>query len=482
MSKSVALLLVLVFLTASCIMAKPAFSSADLVEDSWASKAPMHQARAGLGVVAVNGKIYAIGGMLSTRYPPKGFVGTNEEYNPETDTWITKASMPTPRAYFAIAAHQNEIYCIGGLVGIRETPADPSLNLPGFVTTEELTVGQCEVYDTVTNTWKRVSSMPKNAQNIQAHVVNGKIYVIDAAFTYVYDPVNDSWTSKTRMPPVSSPMSVVVGNKIIVTGENTTEIRWGVESSEQEIFVYDTETDSWSDGRSGSIVVGQGAAGATIGTRAPQRVYVLGLAIKQWFPSPVSQVYDPETDTWITANPMPAKRSHFGVAVLNDILYVIGGYFYPSYLKDGVVIQRPRTLSGMNEQYIPIGYSPLPQVEIVSPVRETYNESSVSLVFTLNKPVNWLGYSLDGQDNVTVTGNTTLSELANGLHNITVYAKDEFENTGASETITFKIDVPFPTALVAVASVAAVAVIGVGLLVYFRKRSRRTEKRFVKKP
>jgi hypothetical protein len=87
-SKSVALLLVLVFLTASClVVAKPVLSSADIVEDTWSAKAPMQQARAGLGVVVVNGKIYAIGGTIASgQYPPDvsggGFVGTNEEYDP----------------------------------------------------------------------------------------------------------------------------------------------------------------------------------------------------------------------------------------------------------------------------------------------------------------------------------------------------------------------------------------------------------------
>jgi hypothetical protein len=57
------------------------------------------------------------------------------------------------------------------------------------------------------------------------------------------------------------------------------------------------------------------------------------------------------------------------------------------------------------------------------------------------------------------------------LHNITVYAKDEFENTGSSETITFSIEEPFPTAIVATASGASVAVVGVGLLFYFKKRN-----------
>jgi len=88
----------------------------------------------------------------------------------------------------------------------------------------------------------------------------------------------------------------------------------------------------------------------------------------------------------------------------------------------------------------------------------------------VNKPAVWMGYSLDGQDNVTITGNTTLSGLTSGLHSVTVYAKDSFENTGASETITFSVEEPFPTMLVAVAAVA-VAVGSVGVLVYFRKRN-----------
>jgi hypothetical protein len=89
----------------------------------------------------------------------------------------------------------------------------------------------------------------------------------------------------------------------------------------------------------------------------------------------------------------------------------------------------------------------------------------------VNKPVAWLGYSLDGQENVTVSGNSTITGLPNGLHNVTVYARDEFENTGASETIYFTIDVPFPTALVAATVVAIVATAsGFSAVYYLRKR------------
>jgi hypothetical protein len=466
MGKSAAAMLVLVFLTASSLMvAKPAFSSADTAEDTWATKAPMQQARAGLGVAVVNGKIYAIGGSTASgSYPPDifagGFVGTNEEYDPETDTWTTKASMPTPRDYFAIAAYGNKIYCIGGAVGFS---VDERTGFHSYIGS-----GVNEVYDTVTNRWVTKTPMPDYGMECQAYVVNGKIYVVDGSFVYAYDPENDSWATKTRMPKPypkydSSPVSAVVDNKIVVTFDfSTFNSSTMFEYYEQKVWIYDTETDSWSGGTSGTTVVHGGAAVATVGVKAPQKVYVLGLTIGQYLSPSTNQVYDPMADAWTTATAMNARRKDFGVAVVDDVLYAIGGYYSTS--RYGMV-----TPVAVNEQYTPIGYGVPPEVKVVSPASQTYNESSVSLVFTVNKPVKWMGYSFDGQDNVTVTGNTTISGLTNGVHNITLYTKDTFGNVGASETVSFSVEVPFPTTLV-IAPIASVAVIGAVLAIYFKKR------------
>jgi hypothetical protein len=115
----------------------------------------------------------------------------------------------------------------------------------------------------------------------------------------------------------------------------------------------------------------------------------------------------------------------------------------------------------------------VPAVSVVSPENKTYDSSNVSLAFGIDEPIVWVGYSLDGRENVTVTGNTTLTELSNGLHSVVVYANDTFGNMGRSEAATFTVDAsePFPTTLV-VASIVSVAVIGIGLLVYFKKRKR----------
>jgi hypothetical protein len=110
------------------------------------------------------------------------------------------------------------------------------------------------------------------------------------------------------------------------------------------------------------------------------------------------------------------------------------------------------------------------------PENKTYNATSVSLSFTVNEVGTSISYSLDCQANLTLNGNTTLTDLPYGTHNITIYATDSAGNTGASETITFTIAMeseaePFPITPV-IGSVITVAVICIGLLVYFKKRKR----------
>jgi spore coat protein U-like protein len=181
-------------------------------------------------------------------------------------------------------------------------------------------------------------------------------------------------------------------------------------------------------------------------------------------PPCLNRVYDPEKDAWTTGADVPTNRLEFGVAVVNDKLYAIGGNVYNEI---GFI-----SPSAANEQYTPIGFGTVPPViGVASPENRNYTSSEIALNFTVNRRIVWMGYSLDGKENVTVTGNTTLTGLlSNGLHNVTVYARDEFENTGASETVSFSIELPkpFPTTLVAVILVS-VAIVGAGLMVYFVK-------------
>jgi hypothetical protein len=104
-------------------------------------------------------------------------------------------------------------------------------------------------------------------------------------------------------------------------------------------------------------------------------------------------------------------------------------------------------------------------ITILKPENATYAPSEVSLLCFIDEPALWVGYSLDGQENITVTGNVTLPDVSLGQHNLTVFACDAFGNYANSKTINFNVISPFPTALVATASIVAIVMFAVFLLV-----------------
>jgi parallel beta-helix repeat protein len=120
-----------------------------------------------------------------------------------------------------------------------------------------------------------------------------------------------------------------------------------------------------------------------------------------------------------------------------------------------------------------------PSISVISPQNVTYTTGSVSLNFTVNEETTWMGYSLDGQDNVTITETTlNLTELADGSHTVTVYATDTDGNTAATETISFTItkDDETPTSWTTTA-IVIIAAFGAAILVYFLNKKKTTNQK-----
>ena len=98
------------------------------------------------GCIAVNGKIYHIGGASGSQRQE------NYEYDPESNTWLTKASMPTARDSLKLAWFQNRIWAIGGWGGGPSTKVesyDPVSN--AWQTEASLTVARIAPYQWVSN-------------------------------------------------------------------------------------------------------------------------------------------------------------------------------------------------------------------------------------------------------------------------------------------------------------------------------------------
>ena len=115
-----------------------------------------------------------------------------------------------------------------------------------------------------------------------------------------------------------------------------------------------------------------------------------------------------------------------------------------------------------------------PRITVLSPLNRTYVTSDVELDFTVSEAASQILYCLDGKENQTVTGSVTLRGLAEGAHNVTLYASDLAGNAAEPKTLFFNVDLPesFPVVPVA-AAVAVVVVVGLGLLVYFAKFEKR---------
>lgn len=165
---------------------------------TWALKNPMPTPRTEFGVATVNNKIYAIGGYSGS------VLRTVEEYDPATDTWTRKADMPTPRRQLIVVSVNNKIYAIGG----ANFSSDPNNLIYSYSTEEYNPATDTWVSKASMPTGGTVNTVLGN-RFIGGAVANGKIYVAAhnnpgtlSPITHAleYDPATNVWASKTQPP------------------------------------------------------------------------------------------------------------------------------------------------------------------------------------------------------------------------------------------------------------------------------------------
>ena len=185
----------------------------------WVSKTPMPTARGLAACVAVDDKIYVIGGM---KVDSTNWAGFNkvEVYDTKNDTWTQAANMPSKRWGLSATAANGKIYVFGG----RST-GDP--------------YGSIEVYDIQTNTWTTSSkNMPTPRYCLTTCLLDSNIYTIGGWFNSsggpmydkveVYNPRNNEWYNDTPIPVAICAPSIVIDDKIyLYGGTNTTHPNLG---------------------------------------------------------------------------------------------------------------------------------------------------------------------------------------------------------------------------------------------------------------
>jgi N-acetylneuraminic acid mutarotase len=301
MKKTIALILILIFGMASVILA---------VEDTWIRKADMPTARSCLSTSVVNGKIYAIGGIINANSPA---LSTVEEYDLVTDTWSKRTNMPTARINHGACVVEDKIYVIGG--GQRVLGAGSST---------------VEQYDPETDTWTRKANMPTARFVLSASVLNGKIYAIGGKPGHnvsplktveVYDPVTDTWTTKADMRTARYGLSTcVVNGKIYAIGGDP-----GNYVVLRTVEEYDPVTNTWT--RKADMPTARAYLSASV---LGGLIYAIGgEATLEGVGLSIVDEYDPATDSWARKTDMPTPRFFSSSSTVNGQIYVIGGAVKP---------------------------------------------------------------------------------------------------------------------------------------------------------
>ena len=316
--------------------------------DMWILRRPMPNADLNLGAVSINGEIYVIGHNFT-------YV-----FNPNTDTWISKTPMPSNRQGFAIAAYQNKIYVIGGWNSV-----DPKTGIAITLGTNEIYDPATDTWTNKASMPTPTANMEANEVEGKIYVIGGMTDISKPTVTstnWVYDPSDNSWSTAEPIPtPVFDYASAVLNGRIYVEGGGLSGSPYYTDSNQ----IYDPKTNTWVLGQPLPVNVHGSAAEATTGVLASAKLYVIGGTKDGFNGVNTTQIYDPQTDQWAFGAQMSTARLLLSVAALNDSLYALGGESYAAWN-----VQVSSEIYSTNEQYIPLDYQgalPTPYVPTPSP-------------------------------------------------------------------------------------------------------------------
>ncbi len=179
----------------------------------------------------INGKGYVYGGVTF------GYrVNDLWEYDPTFNTWTKKASPPFARPRHSAASFviDGKGYIVGGSI---DDPVDSRSR-------------ETWEYNPATNTWRQRRNLPQGRHGATGFAINGKGYVATGIVTpyeyrsdvLEYDPVLNSWSTKSPMPVDEgriSAVSFVINNKAYIGNG------YGCCDYYNDLWEFDPQTNAW---------------------------------------------------------------------------------------------------------------------------------------------------------------------------------------------------------------------------------------------
>lgn len=277
------------------------------VDSGWSSgSAVARGAIQETAAVAVDGKVYVIGGFDDD----EGIVAHVQIYDTRTGTWSEGPELPRALHHANAATDGTTIFIGGALFGANFTPIGDTFSLAPATETQ----------------WTTRTAMPAARARgaAVAAVIDGKLYVAGGSGTTgtvdlvdVYDPATDTWTPLAPLPaPRNHACGGAISGALIFAGGRTSQ-------PQPDAWSYSPAGDAWTP----RAQMPTGRAGTGCGV-IDGVLYVAGgegnaEAASGVFPH--VEAYTAATDSWQALAEMPEPRHGVGGAAWDGALYLCGG-------------------------------------------------------------------------------------------------------------------------------------------------------------
>jgi len=180
----------------------PSPQAARLDGDGWRRLAPLPQGRSAGGLVALDGRLYLVGGVVEG-----GLAADTQVYDPAADRWTPAPGLPTPREHLGAAGSGGRVYVVGGRTGGIGGNLDVA-----------------EAFDPAAGRWSSLPPMPTARGGLAATATaSGQVVAVggEAAATFeeveAFDPGSGRWRSLAPLPTPRHGLGVVaVGDVVYV--------------------------------------------------------------------------------------------------------------------------------------------------------------------------------------------------------------------------------------------------------------------------
>ncbi len=279
---------------------------------------------------AHGGRIHLAGGLLGENGRAVAVSDRHIAYDPATGVSAQMPSLPAPRHHPHLISHGGKLYALGGFG-----------TLAGAIAW--IMTGETLVFDETAGGWTTLAPAPELHGEVVAASLGAHIHVAggrrpggganlnwgdhaDVDRHMVYDPGANVWsTAAPALSQRNSAAGAVIGGLWHVAGGR--HVSNGPSDAHE---VYDPREDRWRN--AAPLPAGSGAGGNAAVTLGGA-LYVFGgevFAQGGGKVHPEVWRYDPKTDAWDAAAPMPTPRHGLGAVVIGDAGYLIGGAARPS--------------------------------------------------------------------------------------------------------------------------------------------------------